>query len=219
MFINTASGRGIGPNRSRFFLILFDYTPAGFHAGTSGAGFIEVRAQVTFLFPFQGLHDYFAIMAGHIRTIIRKYTPRDKSSLISILQAVQKQEGYLSPEAVELISRHLGISKSQVFGVATFYRSFSFTPKGECCLSVCVGTACHVRGAQIIAEELERVLGIKAGETTPDRKFSVETVSCLGACALGPIVVEDGQYHGQMNINKTQALLEKLQEGKKSEDA
>ena len=155
-------------------------------------------------------------MAGSIHKIISKYTPRDKSSLISILQAVQKQEGYLSSEAVEIISRHIGISKSQVFGVATFYRSFSFTPKGKCCISVCLGTACHVRGAQIIAEEFERVLGIKAGGTTQDMKFSLETVNCLGACALGPIVVEDGKYHGQMNIGKTKVLLDKIRGEKKS---
>ncbi len=158
-------------------------------------------------------------MAGSIRTIISKYAPRDKSSLIAILQAVQKQKGYLSPEAVDKISKHLGISKSQVYGVATFYQSFSFSPKGECCMSVCLGTACHVRGAQIIAEEFERELGIKAGETTQDLKFSFETVNCLGACALGPIVVENEQYHGQMNIGKTQALLKKIQGEKKSESA
>jgi len=157
-------------------------------------------------------------MAGSIRTIVNKFTPKDKSSLIAILQAAQKQEGYLSPVAVDIISKHLGISKSQVYSVATFYRSFSFTPKGECCISVCVGTACHVRGAQIIAEELERVFGIKAGGTTQDLKFSLETVSCLGACALGPIVVEDGQYHGQMNIGKTQTLIAKIKGEEKSDD-
>jgi NADH-quinone oxidoreductase subunit E len=154
-------------------------------------------------------------MAGSVHRIIRNYPPRDKSSLIAILQAIQRQQGYLSPQAVEIISKHLGISKSQVFSVATFYRSFSFTPKGKCCLSVCMGTACHVRGAQIITEELERVLGIKAGGTTQDMKFTLETVNCLGACALGPIVVEDGKYHGQMNIGKTQALLERIQGVKK----
>lgn len=154
-----------------------------------------------------------------IQLIIKKYKPRDKSRLIAILQAVQKQEGYLSPEAIGIISKHLGISKSQVYSVATFYQSFSFTPKGKCCISVCLGTACHVRGAQIIAEEFERVLGIKAGETTQDRKFSLETVNCLGACALGPIVVKDGQYLGQMNIAKTQALLEKLQGEKQPDDS
>lgn len=154
-----------------------------------------------------------------IQLIIKKYKSKDKSRLIAILQAVQKQEGYLSPEAVGIISKHLGISKSQVYSVATFYQSFSFTPKGKCCISVCLGTACHVRGAQIIAEEFERVLGIKAGETTQDLKFSLETVNCLGACALGPIVVKDGQYLGQMNIAKTQALLEKLQGEKQPDDS
>jgi len=157
-------------------------------------------------------------MAESISLIFDKYPPRDKSSLIAILQAVQKQEGYLSPESLDKISKHIGISKSQVFSVATFYRSFSFTPKGKCCISVCLGTACHVRGAQIITEELERILGIKAGETTQDLKFSLETVNCLGACALGPVVVVDGKYNGQMNIGKIQALLEKIQGELKSED-
>jgi NADH-quinone oxidoreductase subunit E len=159
------------------------------------------------------------MVSDSIQLIIEKYKTRDKSSLIAILQAIQKQEGYLSPEAVDIISKHLGISKSQVYSVATFYQSFSFTPKGECCISVCLGTACHVRGAQIIAEEFERVLGIKAGETTQDLKFSLEKVNCLGACALGPIVVEDEQYHGQMTIGKTQVLLEKMLGEKQPDDS
>jgi len=158
-------------------------------------------------------------MPDNINLILNKYELRDKSSLIAILQSVQKQEGYLSPEAVDSISKHLGISKSQVFSIATFYRSFSFTPKGKCCISVCLGTACHVRGAQIIVEELERLLDIKAGGTTPDLKYTLETVNCLGACALGPIVVVDGKYHGQMNIGKTKTLLEKLQGEMKPEDS
>ena len=157
-------------------------------------------------------------MTNSISLILNKYELRDKSSLISILQTVQKQEGYLSPEAVDSISKHLGISKSQVFSIATFYRSFSFTPKGKCCISVCLGTACHVRGAQIIVEELERLLGVKAGGTTPDLKYTLETVNCLGACAIGPIVVVDEQYHGQMNIGKTKTLFEKIQEEEKSAD-
>ncbi|KPK81503.1 MAG: hypothetical protein AMS27_15415 [Bacteroides sp. SM23_62_1] len=158
-------------------------------------------------------------MANPIEKILSHYESRDKSSLIAILQTVQKQEGYLSPEAVDSISKHLRISKSQVFSIATFYRSFSFTPKGKCCISVCLGTACHVRGAAIIVEELERLLGIKAGGTTPDFKYSLETVNCLGACALGPIVVVDGKYHGQMNIGKTKTLLEKIQGELKPENS
>lgn len=158
-------------------------------------------------------------MPNNINLILSKYETREKSSLIAILQAIQKQEGYLSHEAVESISKHLRISKSQVFSIATFYKSFSFTPKGKCCISVCLGTACHVRGAQIIVEELERLLGIKAGGTTPDLEFSLETVNCLGACALGPIVVVDGKYHGQMNIGKTKTLMEKIQGELKPEDS
>ena len=153
-------------------------------------------------------------MESSINSILKRYDPNDKGNLISILQAVQKEDGYINPKAVSEISRFLNIPPSQIFSVATFYRSFSLTPKGKCVLSVCLGTACHVRGAQIIVEELERELGIKAGESTPDLEFSLETVNCLGACALGPVIVVDGKYHGQMNIGKTQALLETLM-GKK----
>ena len=149
-------------------------------------------------------------MESSINSILKNYDPNDKGNLISILQAVQKEDGYINTQAVSEISRFLNIPRSQIFSVATFYRSFSLTPKGKCVLSVCVGTACHVRGAQIIVEELERELGIKAGESTPDLEFSLETVNCLGACALGPVIVVDGKYHGQMNIGKTQALLENI---------
>lgn len=153
-------------------------------------------------------------MESSINSILKNYDPNDKGNLISILQAVQKEDGYINTQAVSGISKFLNIPRSQIFSVATFYRSFSLTPKGKCVLSVCLGTACHVRGAQIIVEELERELEIKAGESTPDLEFSLETVNCLGACALGPVIVVDGKYHGQMNIGKTQALLENIM-GKK----
>ncbi len=175
MFINTVSCCITGPNLFCFFINL--WIPISFQ----GRIFALCHSLIL---NFISFFTHISVMAGSIRTIVNKFTPKDKSSLIAILQAAQKQEGYLSPVAVDIISKHLGISKSQVYSVATFYRSFSFTPKGECCISVCVGTACHVRGAQIIAEELERVFGIKAGGTTQDLKFSLETVSCLGACAL-----------------------------------
>ncbi|MCK4465520.1 MAG: NADH-quinone oxidoreductase subunit NuoE [Bacteroidales bacterium] len=149
-------------------------------------------------------------MADPVQSILKKFTQKDKSNLIPILQSVQVKEGYISPAAVEKISKHLRISKGHIYGVASFFSQFKFNPSGRHSIKICLGTACHVRGAQIIAEEFERELGIKAGETTQDLQFSFETVNCLGACALGPVVVIDGKYHGQMNIGKAQALLEKL---------
>jgi len=150
-------------------------------------------------------------MAYTTQFILNKFTQKDKSNLIPILQAIQKKEGYISPAAVEEISKHLRVSKGHIYGVASFFSQFKFNPPGRHSIKICLGTACHVRGAQIIAEEFERELGIKAGETTQDLEFSFETVNCLGACALGPIVVVDGKYHGQMNIAKAQILLEKIQ--------
>jgi len=150
-------------------------------------------------------------MADPIKLILNEFTPNKKSNLIPILHAIQKKEGYISPAVVEKISKHLRVSKGHVYGVASFFSQFKFNPPGRHTIKICLGTACHVRGAQIIAEEFERELGIKAGETTQDLEFSFETVNCLGACALGPIVVVDGKYHGQMNIAKAQVLLEKIQ--------
>ena len=150
-------------------------------------------------------------MADPIQLILHEFTPNEKSNLIPILQAIQKKEGYISPAVVEKISKYLRVSKGHIYGVASFFSQFKFNPPGRHSIKICLGTACHVRGAQIIAEEFERELGIKAGETTQDMEFSFETVNCLGACALGPIVVVDGKYHGQMNIAKAQVLLEKIQ--------
>ena len=146
----------------------------------------------------------------NLQPILENFTVGDRSNLIPILHAVQNEIGYLSPEAVAVISKHLRISKSHIFGVASFYSQFKFHPSGRHTIKICLGTACHVRGAQIIAEEFERELGIRAGETTEDLEFSLETVNCLGACALGPVVVVDEKYHGQMNVGKTHALLDIL---------
>ena len=150
-------------------------------------------------------------MANTTQSILNKFTQKDKSNLIPILQAIQKEEGYISPAVVEKISKHLRVSKGHIYGVASFFSQFKFNPPGRHSIKICLGTACHVRGAQIIAEEFERELGIKAGETTQDLEFSFDTVNCVGACALGPVVIVDGKYHGQMNIAKAQALLEKIQ--------
>jgi len=134
----------------------------------------------------------------------------DRGGLITILEEIQGECGYLPKQALRLVADRLGRSLVDVYAVATFYRSFSLTPRGRHFVCACLGTACHVRSAPMVAEELERQLGIRAGETTADREFTLETVNCLGACALGPIVVVDGRYYPKMNTAKVQQLLAKI---------
>jgi NADH-quinone oxidoreductase subunit E len=137
----------------------------------------------------------------------------DLGGLISILEDIQSRYGYLPQDALKIVAEKTGYSLVDIYGIATFYRFFSLKPRGEHHISVCLGTACHVRQGPKIAEEFERQLGIKAGETTPDKKFTLETVNCLGACALGPIVVVDGHYFSQVGISRVKKILESAKEG------
>jgi NADH-quinone oxidoreductase subunit E len=145
-------------------------------------------------------------MEDKVKAIIQKYGS-DKSFLIPILQDIQKQFNFLPREALDALSRNLGVPQSLIYHLSTFYRAFSLTPKGRYRLSLCMGTACHVRGAPLIADHIERTLGLKAGDTTKDLEYSYETVNCLGACALGPILVVNDEYHGQMTIAKANKVL------------
>ena len=131
-------------------------------------------------------------------------------SLIAALEEIQERYQYLPPEALILASERLDVPLSQTYAVATFYSAFSLKPKGKHNLCVCMGTACHVRGSPQLLNRLETRLGIEAGETTRDRMFTLETVICLGACALGPIVVTDGEYSGQMTLQKADRLLKRI---------
>jgi len=142
-----------------------------------------------------------------VDSILNNYR-HDKSLLVSILQDLQAECNYLPAEGLSRVSEGLGIPLSQVYSVATFFKAFSLTPRGRHSVSVCLGTACHVRGALRVLEEIERRLGINRGETTKDLKYTLETVNCVGACALGPIVVTDGEYSGQMKTDKVKSLLE-----------
>ena len=137
----------------------------------------------------------------------------DRGGLIAILQDVQTKYSYLPAEVLKVIARETGRSLVDVYGVATFYKSFSLQPRGEHLCSVCLGTACHVRGAPAIADEFERQLGIKSGETTPSREFTLETVNCLGACALGPVAVMDGHYFSHVNTAKVTDIIKKTRAG------
>lgn len=148
-------------------------------------------------------------MQEKIREIISRYGA-DKGFLVPILQDVQKELHYLPEDALELVAQQLEIPASRIFEVATFYKAFSLTPRGRHQLSLCLGTACHVRGAPLISGHIERALGIQAGETSPDLEFTYETVNCLGACALGPVMVVDGDYHGQLTLAKTSRILKDL---------
>jgi len=131
----------------------------------------------------------------------------DRSKLIPILQLVQQKLTYLPGEALHLVADHLAISSSEVYGVATFYNQFRFNPPGKNPVKVCLGTACHVKGGDIILENFERKLEIKEGETTPDREFSVDRVACIGCCALAPVAVVGETVHGHMQPSKVEGLV------------
>ncbi len=143
-----------------------------------------------------------------VAAIVSEYDG-NRDSLISILQDIQSEYHYLPEGALRAVASQLDLPLIQVCGVATFFKAFSLKPRGEHMVSVCLGTACHVRGAPAVLDEVERQLGIEAGETTEDMRYSLETVNCLGACALGPIVVVDGKYHGQMSPGKVKKALKK----------
>jgi NADH-quinone oxidoreductase subunit E len=130
-----------------------------------------------------------------------------KRALIQVLQDIQDRFHWLPPEALEHVADALGVPLVQVYGVATFYKSFSLKPRGRHICTVCLGTACHVRGGGAVLEQFERKLGIAAGETTPDGAYTLERVNCLGACALAPLAVVDGRTYGQMSEAKVEALL------------
>jgi NADH-quinone oxidoreductase subunit E len=153
-------------------------------------------------------------MKAKVEEIIEKYNG-ERGFLVPILQDVQKQWNYLPRKALDAVSMLLDIPISQIFEVATFYRAFSLEPRGRHQVCLCVGTACHVRGAPRIGDHIQRALGIEAGETTQDLEFTYETVNCLGACALGPVLTVNEEYHGQVTIGKTNKILKQL--GKKVE--
>jgi NADH-quinone oxidoreductase subunit E len=131
----------------------------------------------------------------------------DRSKLIPILQLVQQKLAYLPPESIHLVADHLDISSSEVYGVATFYNQFRFNPPGKNPVKVCLGTACHVKGGDIILENFERKLEIREGETTPDREFSVDRVACVGCCALAPVTVVGETVYGHMQPSKVEGLV------------
>jgi NADH-quinone oxidoreductase subunit E len=136
-----------------------------------------------------------------------KVFEKERGNLIPILQKIQAQHCYLAPSALRVVAAYLELSPCDVYGVATFYNQFRFHPPGKHQIKVCLGTACHVRGGDIILENFERKLEIKAGETTPDREFSIDRVACVGCCALAPVALVDDEVHGHVAPSKVEGLI------------
>jgi len=139
------------------------------------------------------------------------------NQLIEVLQDVQKNYGYVSQEAMRTVSQGLGVPLIEVYRVASFYKAFRLKPSGKYVLTFCTGTACHVRSATLLLDQATSHLRVQAGEVTPDGLFSIEHVNCLGACALGPIVTENGSYHHHMTPAKLRKLIETLRSQKTEE--
>lgn len=149
-------------------------------------------------------------MASKIEAIVQKYGG-DRGQLVSILQDIQSDQHYLARESLDEVSALMNIPISQIYSVATFFKAFSLRPRGRHLIKVCLGTACHVRGAARVVEKMELDLCVKRTETTPDMKYTLETVNCVGCCALGPMVMIDEEYHGQITSDKVTPLLAKYE--------
>jgi len=145
-------------------------------------------------------------VAGIVGRVLDRYD-YDKEALIQVLLSIQKNFGWLPQEMISEVSRQLEIPYSQVYQIATFYKAFSLAPRGKHIVRVCKGTSCNVRGAQVVLDGLERRLGIGRDETTIDGKFSLETVNCVGCCALGPMMTIDGDYHGKLRLQNLDNIL------------
>jgi NADH:ubiquinone oxidoreductase subunit E len=150
---------------------------------------------------------------ARVEALIEK-TNYQKNKLITLLQDIQTEYNYLPREALTEVSKALRIPLIDIIGVATFYRAFSLEPRGKHTVKVCLGTACHVRGGPKILEECERKLDVAAGHTTEDKEFTLETVNCLGCCAIGPVVVVDEDYHAHVSIKKVAPIIKKYKQKK-----
>jgi NADH-quinone oxidoreductase subunit E len=153
---------------------------------------------------------------GKVDAIIDGYEAQ-ATSLLAILQDVQDAENWLPREAVDHIAKRLAVPLSRIYSMATFFEAFHLEPRGKHICTVCMGTACHVRGGKRLVEQLERDLDIASGGTTEDMLFTIEEVNCVGACALGPLVIIDGEYHGNMTSDKVSKRIKKVRKAEKAE--
>ncbi len=159
---------------------------------------------------FAAIQAMFENNAAKVEGLIDSYVDK-KEQLISLLQDIQAEFNYIPQDVIIKISQKLDIPLSQVFSVATFFQAFSLKPRGRHTITVCVGTACHVKGGQRLVEKMARDYNLKPGETTDDERFTLETANCLGCCALGPVVVVDGKYESQVNPEKLDKILKKYE--------
>lgn len=154
--------------------------------------------------------------ARRISEVVGRYAVGDAGSLVNLLHDLQQELGHLPEEALRQAAKQLGLPRAQVYGVASFYQGFHLTPRGKHTCTVCTGTACHVRGAARLLDQLRRDTGLAAGDTAPDLSLSVEEVGCIGACAIGPLVILDGETHGQMTPDLLSRLVAALRQRESS---
>lgn len=156
---------------------------------------------------------------SRVDKVLENYGLAKRDKLIPILQDIQEEEGFISRSSVLKVAKHLGIPASKVYGVATFYNQFRFEAIGTNHVMVCRGTACHVKGSASVLQMAEEVLGIKAGQTTRDGTFSIETVACMGACGLAPVISINGEFHAKITAEKLKKLIEEIRNREKSNGA
>ncbi|NLV30015.1 MAG: NADH-quinone oxidoreductase subunit NuoE [Acidobacteria bacterium] len=147
-----------------------------------------------------------------VESVLKKFPRAGRDALIPILQEVQESQGYLSREAVARIGRHLRLPATKIYGVATFYNQFRFQPRGKYHFTVCRGTACHVKGSNRVLEMAEKMLKLKAGQTSRDRLFSLETVACMGACGLSPVMNLNGEFYAKVTPQKLVKIIQECRE-------
>jgi NADH-quinone oxidoreductase subunit E len=157
------------------------------------------------------------IELAQVDTIIDRHSA-DQRALISLLLDIQDQFYYLPQDALERVAEKVGLPPVQVYQVARFYKAFSLKPRGKHLLTVCLGTACHVRGGDRLVDQVARLLKVMPGKTTEDKLFTLQAVNCLGCCALGPVMVVDGTYYGKMGATKIEKVLKKYREGREVTD-
>jgi len=157
-------------------------------------------------------------MENSIQIILDRYPGAGRDKLIPILQDAQEKEGFISRSAVVSIGRHLNLSASKIYGVATFYNQFRFEPRGHFHIQICRGTACHVKGSARILDRLEKELGIQPDRTTRDGLFSLETVACIGACGLAPVISINGEFHARLTVDDIPRILKECRERYEGEE-
>jgi NADH-quinone oxidoreductase subunit E len=147
-------------------------------------------------------------MTNDIENILNRYPSGQRDNLIAILQEIQDEQGFISPDSIQLVSNYLQMPVSKVFGIATFYDQFRFEPLGIFHFQICRGTACHILGSETVLQETEKLLRIKAGQTSRDGKFSLEITGCMGACNLSPVICVNGEYHEKLSSAKLRQLID-----------